>query len=200
MGTRIKEVDQYIHNAEPFAQPILIHLRELIHSAHPEIKESIKWGMPHFEYKGNLCGVASFKKHCAFGFWKAAIMTDSHGIFGSGPRPGMGDLGRVRSLEDLPPDSVLTEMILEAIDLNERNIPLPKKTISKAEVTPPDDFLDALDENELAHTNFSRMSPSHRKEYIEWIEDAKREETRLRRISTAVQMLSEGKSRNWKYQ
>jgi uncharacterized protein YdeI (YjbR/CyaY-like superfamily) len=196
-----RKVDAYIAKTEPFAQEILEHLRELVHQACPEVEETIKWSFPHFEYKGILCSMAGFKRHCVFGFWKAAIMQDRYQVMSIGPeKNAMGTFDRITNLDDLPADKILLQYVKEAVKLNEDDIRLPTKTQPKAKpVRMPEDFLKALKKNKVALKNFEAFSNSQRKEYILWIEEAKREETRLRRIKTAVEWLSERKPRDWKY-
>jgi len=200
MGKQIKAVDTYIAKAQPFAQPILEYLREIVHSVHPEINEVIKWGFPNFDYKGPVCSMASFKAHCAFSFWKGAIMKDEDSILQITEKDAMGSLGKITSIKDLPPKKVIVKYIKQAIKLNEEGIKVPKKTSSKTEITIPEDLANALAKNKKAQKHFQGFSPSHRKEYIMWIEEAKREETRKKRIESTVEWVSEGKGRNWKYE
>jgi uncharacterized protein YdeI (YjbR/CyaY-like superfamily) len=202
MGKKIKEVDQYIKNSNPFAQPILEHLRELVHTAAPDVGEVIKWGFPNFEYKGNVCSMAAFKAHCAFSFWKGAIMQDPHNILTITNKEAMGSLGRITSIKDLPSKKILTQYIKAAVQLNEAGIKLVKKTpkITSKEISVPEDFANILSKNKKAKEVFNKFSPSHKKEYIEWINEAKREETRNKRINTAIEWITEGKGRNWKYE
>lgn len=200
MGNKDKRVDAYISNSAAFAKPILIHLRDLIHTACPGIRETIKWSFPHFDYKGMLCSMASFKEHCAFGFWKSALMKDAREMLGKNEY-AMGHLGKIMSLKDLPPDKKIIAWIKEAVKLNDDNVKLPerKKTESKKEIEIPDALQKALNKNKIAATTFSNFSPSHKYEYLEWITGSKTEETRNKRIATAIEWLTEGKSRNWKY-
>ncbi len=201
MGKKIAEVDKYISKAKPFAQPILEYIREVVHSASPEVQEVMKWSFPHFDYKGSICSMASFKEHCAFGFWKGVLMKDEDKIINPVGKTAMGSLGRITTLKDLPSKKILVKYIKEAIDLNEKGVPLPKKkpaTTSK-EIKVPTDFENALAKNKKATVEFNKFSPSHKKEYIEWIVEAKREETRIKRINTAIEWISEGKGKNWKY-
>lgn len=201
MATFDKRVDAYIAKAEPFAQPILEHLRELVHRACPDVQETIKWSFPHFEHKGLLCSMASFKKHCAFGFWKGAIMKDPKGILSVVGRTSMGNFDRITSLNDLPSEKVMLDYIKQAVKLNEEDIKLPpKKVVKAADVKVPDYFTKVLKKNKKAFTTFEAFSNSHRKEYVQWITEAKSEETRAKRMDQAVEWLSEGKSRNWKYE
>lgn len=200
MPKKDKRVDAYIAKAQPFAKPILKHLRELIHKASPEITENIKWSMPSFEYKGNVCGMASFKEHVAFGFWKAAIMKDADKLVGD--NKGMGHLGKVKKLSDLPSDKKIISYVKEAVKLNEDGIKLPaatKDAKKKKPVEVPDYFMKVLNRNKKALAAFAAFSPSHKREYVEWITEAKTEPTREKRIATAIEWMSEGKSRNWKY-
>lgn len=201
MPKKDKRIDAYIAKAKPFAQPILKHLRELVHKAAPQIEENIKWGMPSFEYKGNVCGMASFKEHVAFGFWKAAIMKDAEKLVGD--NKGMGHLGKVKKLSDLPSDKKIISYIIEAVKLNEDGIKLPTaaKDAKKKKPEPkaPDYMMKALNKNKKALASFAAFSPSHKREYIEWITEAKTEATREKRIATMIEWIAEGKPRNWKY-
>ncbi|MEW6195028.1 MAG: YdeI/OmpD-associated family protein [Bacteroidota bacterium] len=201
MGTKDPRVDAYIARSKEFAVPILEHLRELAHKVCPEVEETIKWGMPYFDYKGMMCWMASFKQHCVFGFWKASLMKDKKLMANAKSESAMGHLGRITSLKDLPSDKVLLSYIKEAKQLNDNNIKLPIKQIAKErkEIVTPDDFRKVLKKNKAALKVFENFSPSHKREYIEWITEAKTEETRSKRITTAIEWLSEGKPRNWKY-
>jgi len=192
--------DAYIKAAAPFAQPILKHLRDLVHKACPEVEETIKWGFPHFDYKGIICSMAAFKKHCAFGFWKSSIMSDPKKIMEVTDRGAMGNFQKITSLSDLPSDKVLIAYVKEAKKLNEDGIKLPtRKKTSAKEVHVPAYFVKALKRNSNAWENFEKFSYSNKKDYVEWIEEAKIDATRAKRIETAVEWISEGKSRNWKY-
>ena len=188
-------IDAYIDNAAPFAQPILRHLRELVHDACPEVEETIKWGMPHFMYKGMLCGMSSFKSHAAFGFWKGSLILGEK----SKSEESMGQFGRITALSDLPSDAAIQKYVKAAMKLNEQGIAAPRKRSPKPDLPLPDDFRAALEKQKVLAV-FEAGSPSHRREYIEWITEAKSNATRARRIATAVQWVGEGKSRNWKYE
>ncbi len=192
-------VDAYIAKAQPFAQPVMIHLRKLVHKVCPEVEETIKWGFTAFDYKGPFCTMASFKAHCAFGFWKTKLIHDPEGIL---TRDSMGSLGKLTSVKDLPSDKILTAFLKAAMKLNEEGVklPKPKKTASPKPLVIPDYIIKALKKDKKALATFEAFAPSHRKEYVEWITEAKTEETRNRRIATMMELLAEGKSRNWKYQ
>lgn len=197
-----KQMDAYIQKSAEFAKPILVHFRELVHLACPEVEETIKWGIPHFEYKGSsMCHMASFKAHCSIGFWKAELMSDSPKLFAKAKtQEAMGHLGKITSLKDLPKDSVLVKYIKEAAKLNEEGIKLPVKPKSIIrEVEVPDYFLKEIKKNKKALTVFEKFSNSNKKEYVQWVTEAKTETTRKTRISSAVEWMSEGKIRNWKY-
>jgi len=195
-------VDQYIENSAAFARPVLNHLRDLVHRACPEAEERLKWGFPHFDYKGVYVSMASFKEHCAFNFWKAKEMSDPHGLFGEREEKAMGHLGRIRSLADLPPDAILLEYLRQAKALNDQGVKrsVAKPTTAANELPVPGDLASALAGNAAARKHFDGFTPGKRKEYIQWITEAKTEATRGKRIATAVEWISEGKPRNWKYQ
>lgn len=199
MGKRDPRVDAYIERAAEFAQPILRYLREVIHSASPAVEETMKWSFPHFTQDGILCSMAAFKQHCAFGFWRGDLVLGEAGEAGT---QAMGQFGPIASLADLPPREVLVGYVREAIRLNETGIARKKPPAPKREPEPPmpEAFRIALEQDSAAKTAFEGLSPSCRREYIEWIADAKRDETRERRIRTALEWIAEGKSRNWKYQ
>ena len=190
-------IDTYIEKSADFAKPILCHIRDLVHRASPEVEETMKWGFPHFEYKGTICSMASFKAHCAFGFWNS----DPHHILKKGSSEAMGQFGRITSVDDLPPDDILASYIHEAIILNEQGIKVSRNSDRPSDPVPtPGYFEEILKSHPEAKTNFDKFSNSHRKEYIGWFEEAKTEETRNKRINQAIEWLVEGKSRNWKFE
>ena len=194
-------IDAYIGNAADFAKPVLMHLRELIHATAPQINETVKWGMPFFDYKGPVCNMASFKQHCAFGFWKATSLNDPKQLLNAG-EAAMGSFGRLTSLADLPPDEVLIDFIEQAIKLNQTGVKGNMKTLPgtpKTEIAVPDYFAEVLESEPKALETFQNFSPSHKREYLEWITEAKTEATREKRIATAIDWLIEGKTRHWKY-
>ncbi len=194
-------IDAYINKSADFAKPVLIHLRNLVHKACPEVEETIKWGFASFDYKGPFCSMASFKQHCAFGFWKTALMKDPKGILSEKKDEAMGSLGRITGLKDLPPDKVIIDFIRQAKKLNDDGVKLPprKKADRSKELVVPDYFLKAISKNKKAKTTFDNFSYSQKKEYVEWITEAKAEETRDKRMAQAVEWMAEGKIRNWKY-
>jgi uncharacterized protein YdeI (YjbR/CyaY-like superfamily) len=198
MPKKDPRVDAYIAKSADFARPILTRLRMLFHKASPKIEESIKWGVPAFEYKGIVAMMAAFKQHASFGFWKEKLMQDPAKILSgkSGPMSSV----RLTSVKELPPDKVLIAYIHEAIDLNERDIKPVKKKSKPKELSVPDDLRAALRRSRAARDTFEAFSPSHRNEYIEWITEAKRDETRQRRLQQTIELLAKGKSRNWKYE
>ena len=185
-------IDDYIARAAPFAQPILTHLRELAHRALPHGEEAIKWRMPTVMQDGkNIVSIAAFKAHCA-----CVIHHEEQDAAGEGK--GMGQLGKLASLDDLPPDEEIVARIRQGAERVAAGIRTPSKP--KPEIAMPEDFAAALDSAPAAKTFFDGLAPSHRREYLEWITEAKRAETRAKRIATAVEWLAEGKRRNWKYE
>jgi uncharacterized protein YdeI (YjbR/CyaY-like superfamily) len=201
MEKKNPEVDAYIENAAPFARPILNHLRRLVHAANPAITETIKWGFPHFEYKGLVCNMAAFKQHCTFGFWKASLLSDAQGMLTQIGKTAMGHLGQIKSVSELPPDDMLVDYIREAIRLNEEDQKVPAKAPGKEskDLQVPDFFQQALAQHPAALNTFQHFSRSQQKEYVNWLLDAKTEATRNKRLATALEWLAEGKMRNWKY-
>lgn len=203
MGEHHPKVDAYIARARPFAQPILVRLRELVHRACPGVTETIKWGRPFFEYKGVILGnMAAFTAHCSFGFWGREI-GDVLRQAGVVRGDAMGSLGRMTSVASLPPEKRMLGWIRQAaafIDSGQYTSPMARRVVKPAALEIPGDFAAALGKNKRASTVFAGFSPGCRREYIEWITGAKRSETRARRIATAVDWIGEGKQRNWKYQ
>jgi hypothetical protein len=191
-------VDVYIAKSADFARPILMRLRALMHKACPTVEETIKWGVPHFEYKGVFAGMAAFKQHAAFGFWKRRLMKDPAGFFSKG-ESGMGGR-KIRSLDELPSDTVLLGYIREAVALNEQGARVPRSTRKRPPVRVPAYLAAALKRNAKARRTFGNFSASQRREYVEWLTDAKQEATRERRLASAIEWMAEGKARNWKYQ
>jgi uncharacterized protein YdeI (YjbR/CyaY-like superfamily) len=201
MAKKDKRIDAYITKSADFAKPVLIHLRALIHKACPEVEETMKWSFPHFDYKGEMmCSMASFKQHCAFGFWKASLMKDKSLMENARGETSMGHFGRITALKDLPPDKVIIRYIKEAMKLNEEGIKVAKpKPAANRELEVPPYFIKALKLNKAAQKVFDGFPYSHKKEYVEWITEAKTEATREKRMETAIGWLAEGKPRNWKY-
>lgn len=199
MGKKDKRIDAYIAKAQPFAQPVLKHIRELVHKACPETEETMKWSFPHFDYKGSMmCSMAAFKQHAVFSFWKGSIMKDPDNVLNS--KDAMGHFGRITGLKDLPPDKVVIKYIKEAAKLNDDGITIKARPVEKKKLVVPAYFTKELKKNKKALKTFDDFSYSHRKEYVEWITEAKTEETRTRRINTAIEWLAEGKGRHWKYE
>lgn len=199
MGKRDKRIDAYILKSADFAIPILTHLRELVHLACPDVEEALKWSFPVFEYKGIMCNMAAFKQHCTFGFWKASLMKDKTLVKNAESESAMGHLGKIKSLKDLPSDKIIIAYIKEAAKLNEAGVKVIKKKPEKIKLVTPPYFIKALKSNKAALKTFEGFSYSNKKEYIQWITEAKAEATRDKRIETALEWLAEGKIRNWKY-
>ena len=194
-------VDAYIAKSADFAKPILTHLRDLVHRASPELKETMKWSSPFFDHEGPVCQMAAFNKHCAFGFWKAALLNDPYQILNQ-EADTAGSLGRITSIADLPEDEILIQYIQQALLLNKEGIKAPsrpKTPLDKNELNTPPYLTEALNQHHDAKKHFEKFSPSQKKEYITWLEEAKTEGTRLKRLNTAIEWISEGKIRHWKY-
>ncbi len=196
------KVDAYIEKAAPFAQPVLEHLRELVHKACPDVEEAIKWSMPFFVYKGQILGnMAAFKAHCSFGLWggEVSAVMRKDGVLSD---DGMGKLGKITSLKDLPSDKAMLGYIKQAVAFVEDGgkTMQRKPTVAKAEPEVPAELSAALKKSKAASATFMAFSPSCRREYVEWIAEAKRPETRDKRVVQAVEWMAEGKQRNWKYQ
>src|SRR4051812_29580166 len=198
MATKDPRIDAYIAKSGDFAKPILKHLRKVVHAGCPEVVETLKWSMPHFDHKGLMCGMAAFKAHCAFGFWKSELILDPGEVK---EKSGMGSFGCIRSLADLPSEKTLIGYVKKAAALNDAGIKPPGRTQPKkrVELAMPDYFTAALKKNTKARKTFEDFSPSHRREYIEWVTEAKREETRKERLDKSIKWLNEGKARHWKY-
>ena|ERR1700741_4373245 len=202
MGKKDKRVDTYISKSEDFAKPILNHIRELVHKACPDVEETMKWSFPHFDYKGMMCSMASFKKHAVFGFWKASIMKDAELLMEvAKSEVAMGHMGKLTSVKDLPSDKVMIRYIKEAAKLNDDGITLPSKAkvAVKKELVVPDYLEIALRKNKKAKATFEGFNYTNKKEYVEWLEEAKTEATREKRMADAIEWMAEGKIRNWKY-
>lgn len=195
MGARTPEVDAYVAKQRPFAVPILEYLREIVHATCPGVTEVMKWGMPHFDYKGPFAGMAAFKAHATFGFWKESLLRRGGRPLGRSAEAAMGSFGRIASLRDQ------LALLRRAMKLNDDGVRRPVRAARRpAAVRPPADFTAALRRNRRALAAWEGLAPGHRREYLEWITGAKREETRARRLATAIEWLAEGRRRNWRYE
>lgn len=194
-------VDAYIAKAAPFAQPILRHLRALVHATVDGLDEALKWGMPHFIYKGkNIAGIAAFKAHASFTIHGEAAANATREV-----QEGMGHFGKITSIADLPGDNDLKSRIAAAVErIDTQGTAYKKKPAAarqtKSELPIPPEFAAALDAAPAAKAALEAFAPSHRREYVEWVSSAKRPETRDKRIVEAIGMLSVGKKHNWKYE
>ncbi|HUJ12697.1 MAG TPA: YdeI/OmpD-associated family protein [Thermoanaerobaculia bacterium] len=186
MPGRDPRVDAYIAKSPEYAKPILAFVRDVVHAAVPDVEETIKWGAPHFNYKGMLLGMAAFKQHAGVNFWK-------------GPLIGVDGFGDVRSVEDLPPKKELIGLVQKLAALNEQGAKVERPKRARKEIETPKELAAALKKNPKAQATFDKFSPSHRREYVEWIAETKSDETRRRRIDQAIEWISAGKPRNWKY-
>ena len=196
MPTLDSRVDSYIKNAAEFARPILVELRARIHAACPDVEETIKWRMPSFEYRGLLCGMAAFKAHCTFGFWKDTLLRKEKEHAGT-----LESAGCVRELGDLPAKGPFAKAVKRAMQLNADGVALPrKKATERKETAMHPEFAKALAASRKAKAVFADFAPSCKREYLEWIADAKKDDTRARRIEQAIEWIADGKKRNWKYE
>jgi hypothetical protein len=203
MANRDARVDAYIAKAADFAKPILTHLRAVVHQGCPGVEEDLKWGMPAFHHKGILCMMGAFKQHCMFGFWKHALLAKRvKGLPNLGAN-AMNHFGRLTSIRELPDQKTLLRFVKEAALLNEQGIKPPKRKVTPVQnrvLQVPAYFMTALRRNKKALAAFEQGSYTFKKEYVVWIAGAKAEETRTRRLKTALQWMAQGKARNWKYE
>lgn len=189
-------VDDYIARQADFARPILARLREVVHEACPQAEETLKWSMPSFLYKGKiLAGMAAFKAHATLGFWNDSMLQREEKN-----RSAMGQFGRLTSLDDLPPRATLAELIRKSMALIDEGAKPPRAMGKKPPFTVPQDLRAAIDANPPAKATFDAFPPSCQREYVEWVTEAKRDETRTKRLAQTVEWLAEGKRRNWKYE
>lgn len=196
MGKKDPRVGDYIKKSADFARPVLKYLRRIVHTGCPAVEETIKWNFPHFEYQGVICGMAAFNEHCAFGFWKSALILENRAT-----DAGMGQFGRITSIDDLPDEKTLLGYVRKAAQLNERGVKVPGRSapMKRPPLKVPSKFATALKKNAKARKTFENLSPSNQREYVEWIAEAKRDDTRQRRLKTAIEWLGEGKPHNWRY-
>ena len=194
--SRDERIDTYIGRAQPFARPILERIRERVHSALPQAEETLKWSAPAFTLDGKIVLImASFKAHASLNFWRGQELCGDEA-----KADGMGQFGKLRSLDDLPPPDELDRLIREAGELA-RAAPAPRKVKhAKQEAELHPQFAAALAKTPEAKAALEGFSPAARRDYVDWIAEAKRDETRQKRIASAVDWLSEGKKRNWKYE
>jgi hypothetical protein len=195
MGRKDPRVDAYIARSRDFAKPILRHLRSVVRATDPQIEETLKWGSPAFMHKGIVCGMAAFKAHCVFGIWKGALLEETIAGLPKGAGKAMGHFGRITSLSELPDKDSLMRLVRAAVELNERGVKHPARSkprrIRRLKV--PAYFMAALRKDRKALATFEGFTYTNRKNYVEWVTEAKTEETRRRRLDTSVAWMAEGK-------
>ena len=200
MAKKDPRVDAYIAKSPEFARPILTYLRDVIHEGCPDVVETIKWSTPTFDHHGIVAGFAAFKQHCVLGFWKAPLLTLDGKPLSKEMESGAGQFGKLTTVKDLPARSKLLKLVRDAAKLNESGVSIERKARPAPKpVQVPADLKKALQKSARARAAFEAFSPSHRREYVEWIVEARTEETRQRRLDTALEWIGEGKPRNWKY-
>ena len=200
MGKKDARVDAYIAKSPDFAKPLLTYLRDVVHEGCPELVETMKWNTPTFDHHGIVCSMAAFRRHCVFGFWKAPLLTLDGKPLVTKMESGAGQFGKLTSVKDLPARPKLRKLVKDAARLNESGVALKRAPRAAARpVEVPVDLTRALHKNAKARAVFAAFPPSHKREYVQWIAEAKTPETRQRRLQTAVEWMSEGKPRNWKY-
>ncbi|HXD15649.1 MAG TPA: YdeI/OmpD-associated family protein [Vicinamibacterales bacterium] len=196
MPTKDPRVDAYIAKSADFAKPILTRIRAAVHKGLPAATETIKWGVPAYvDDRGIVCMTAAFKRHCAWVFW-------------TGRKPASVDVKAVRRITaagELPGSRDLVAAVKEAAapgtaGAKKAAKKAPKKRPAARPVKVPAYFMRALRKNTPALATFTAFPPSHKREYVEWVDSAKTDETRERRLSTAIPWIAAGKSRNWKYE
>ena len=186
-----ENVTTYIENAASFAQPILSKIREIVHQACPEIEENLKWSFPHFNYRGKIiCSMAAFKQHCAFTFWLAAQLKDQDKILQRGEsQKSMGHLGKLQSPDQIPDQNILINYIHEAINLSQAESRVVRKLTDRTEIKIPVELEAALKKNKEVYRKFDQLPYSHRREYVNYITEAKKADTRERRITKTIEKL-----------
>jgi hypothetical protein len=195
---RDPRIDAYIRKAAPFARPILTRLRAVVHTACPDVEETLKWGHPTFMYKGMLGGFAAFKQHATFGFWKHALLVKH---LPKVDEKGMGNFGRLTSVDELPGETALVRLVKAAAKLNDDGTRMARpKGPKKPPVRTPPYLIAALKKNKKALATYEGFPESRKRDYVEWLTEAKTDETRAKRLATAIAWMAEGKSRNWKYE
>ena len=195
MAKKDKRVDVYITRAPQFARPILTTVRGWMHEGAPDCEEALKWGHPAFLQEGILCGMVAFKEYCGVHFWQGKNVV----AVNKGPHGPAQQLGKLLAVKDLPSKRVFLGYVRKAVELNASGVKVARPTKPKKPFAVPAEFRKAMDRDAKAKATFDGFSPSHRREYAEWIADAKQEATRERRIAQALEWLAEGKPRNWKY-
>jgi hypothetical protein len=200
MATTDPRIDAYVAKAAPFARPVLRHLRAIVHAAVPDAEETVKWGFPHFVKDGIVCSFAAFKGHCAFSLWKGRQLLGD-----AASRDAMGQFGRITAVEDLPPRAEIVRLVREAVARNAPGSKPPRPAPARPrpprpEAKVPADLAAALRKDARARATFDGFPPSARREYVDWIVEAKGADTRARRLAQAVAWMAEGKRRNWKYE
>lgn len=196
MASSDPRFDRHLQDAPEFARPLLHELRARVHAICPDVVESVKWRMPAFEFHGLLAGMAAFRAHCTFGFWKDRLLRSDAAL-----APLLDRLGRMTSVRDLPSKAAFAKVMKAAMRLNVEGIGAPRRRAApRPELAVPPELVRALAASKRAKATFDAFAPSHRREYVQWIVEAKKDETRQRRIEQTIEWLAQGKHRNWQYE
>lgn len=196
MNEASENITAYIEKATPEFKEVMIALRSVLNNPNFDIKEDWKWGAPNFNNEGMICWLAHFRNHVGMNFFKGTLIKDKYNLFTHYREEKGNRQLKFSDINQIIPEQI-EYYIEEAIKLNQENIKVVKKEI---DTSLPLDLETELNNNPKAKMFFESLAPSYKRDYIEWIEEAKREATRTKRLATTMEWLSEGKKKNWKYE
>src|SRR5438270_1264994 len=182
-----RDVNDSLANAPEGTRPILVRLRRIFRQASPKLEEAIKWGVPCYLFKGPVGGFAAYKQHVSWGLWKSRALNDPEGLLGRGVSVMAGKITKV---SEIPPAAKIIALIEQVIALNEAGIKSPKPP----EPELPADFAAAMKKAGKAARHYAAFTPARKWQYVNWVTQAKRAETRAKRIEIAVERIGEGKT------
>lgn len=185
-----EQIDEYIAGKEAWARPFLTKLRQLVLTANPKMEQEWKWKAPAFTHHGIVCLLWGFKAHVSLTFSDGNLLDDPNQVFDD---CGGNEHNRALKLRagDTIPEKQIVAWVKSACEINEKGLkPKAKQAAPKAKaVTVSADFDKALKKNKAVKEFFDSLSPSCKRAYTEWVDEAKREETKLKRIAKGIEAL-----------
>jgi len=190
-----EKISAYIEKANDEQKEILNRLRVFFLQEEFSITEDWKWGAPNYNSKGMICWLAYFKNHVGVNFFKGSLIEDLHGMYDEACMDKGNRQIKFRSVTDVV-EIKLKHYLYEAIKLNKEETKVQAKKIS---TYIPVDLAEAFLSHPKAKAFFESLAAGYKRDYVEWITTSKQEKTRLKRLTTTIEWLSEGKKKNWKY-
>jgi hypothetical protein len=196
-----EQINQYMAELPEWQRRMLVRLRQLIHEAAPEVEEAWRWDKPHFDNAGIMVGLCAFKEHVAVWFHKGALLKDTKKLFEATARTEEKGMRAYKLHEgDKINEAAFLDLVKQAVAVNDKGTKLREAKPTKKALVVPEDLEQVLRKDPTAWANWEAFPVGHRRAYVEWVTDARQEETRKRRIAQSLEKIREGEQQEERHQ